>query len=287
MKASDLFLNCLQKLSGLDDARELRMVALLLLEDRFGISRIDVMLQSEIEWTQQSELEHCLARLLAREPIQYVTGKAHFYGHTFQVAPGVLIPRPETEELVHWIVSGNKLADPVIWDIGTGSGCIAISLKKAIPGARVYASDISEGALHIAKENADKLNARVEFLLSDIFSDEEILFKPDIIVSNPPYIPERDKKTMHKNVLEFEPHMALFVPDDDALKFYRRIAQVAKLKFEKSASIGQASRSSGKLYFEIHEHYSDEIRDMMNGLGFEVEVRRDLQGKARMVRGVV
>ena len=216
-----------------------------------------------------------LDRIRNHEPIQYVTGKALFLNRSFNVAPGVLIPRPETEELVQWIVELNEIKIPTIWDIGTGSGCIAISLAAEIPNSIVYASDISKEALNIAESNSSALGTKVEFLQSDVMADEMPPLEIDVLVSNPPYIPERDKEEMHENVLLHEPSTALFVPNDDPLRFYRRIGEVGL----------ECLKDGGLLYFEVHERYAKDTLDMLLDMNYtQGEIKRDMQGKERMAR---
>jgi release factor glutamine methyltransferase len=274
--ADDLFQNCLTQLAGTYPITELKSVVRILLEDLFGISRMDMVLKKEVN-VDAHALKEALERLRHHEPVQYVVGKALFLDREFRVAPGVLIPRPETEELVQWILEEKEQPNPVIWDIGTGSGCIAVSLALALPGAKVFGTDFSESALQIAQANADALHADVTFIHSDILLEAPALPAPYIIVSNPPYIPAGERTTMHANVTKHEPESALFVPDADPLLFYRRIAEVAK----------DALAPYGRLYFEIHEKRGAEVKQLLEQLGYQnVEIKRDMQGKDRMVRGV-
>jgi len=218
-----------------------------------------------------------LDELKKGNPVQYVIGEADFMDMVFEVNPSVLIPRPETEELVHWIVSNNKDNSPKILDIGTGSGCIAISLAKYISNARVSALDVSERALGVAKLNAKKNGVNVGFIIGDILELLEIDGAPfDIIVSNPPYVRELEKQLMSRNVTDFEPHLALFVSDNDPLLFYRTIAQKSQ----------NWLKPNGQLYFEINEAFGNEIKDMLIGIGFrDIEIRKDINGKERMAFG--
>lgn len=225
------------------------------------------------------EMQRITNRLQWGEPIQYVTGKAHFYGFDFDVNPSVLIPRRETEELVQWIVSKNPRREPLrIVDICTGSGCIAITLKKLLPLTKVSALDVSEAALQTAMQNATALHAEIDFFKSDVLELEKLPFDDiQIMVSNPPYVTETEKSLMHINVLNHEPHLALFVPDNDPLIFYRKIAHLAL----------QHLVEGGQLYFEINEKYGEEIRQMLHEMGFSsVELRNDMQGKARMIKAI-
>ncbi len=225
---------------------------------------------------QKADIESAVRRLLVGEPLQYVIGKAFFYKHEFYVDARVLIPRPETEELVDWIVR-DGYDKPSILDIGTGSGCIAISLCLAISGTRVRAMDVSEGALAVACGNARTLNAEVEFVHDDIFTAQSSQQQYDVIVSNPPYIMPEEKFMMEANVLDYEPYLALFTPVDEPLKFYIAIAKYAH----------NALKRSGALYFEINRAYSQEITDMLDSLGFvHLEQRNDMQGNPRMIKAV-
>jgi len=210
-------------------------------------------------------------------PIQYILGETEFFGLTFKVDENVLIPRQETEELVDWIIKENKINKAKILDIGCGSACIPIALKKNIENASVYASDISHKALEIAKENANLNEVEIDFIQDNIleFRDDKYLPFYDIIVSNPPYITDAEKESIHINVINNEPHLALFVHDNEALVFYYSIAEFAKQKL----------LPTGILYFEINEKYGLEIKSMLEENGFkDVLIKKDLNGKARMIR---
>lgn len=226
---------------------------------------------------QLEKLQTAIDRLLQHEPLQYILGEAHFYGYNFAVNPAVLIPRPETEELVHLIIERHKNRQALkILDVCTGSGCIALTLAKELPDARLWATDISPEALAIAAQNRQRLEVDVQLLLSDALKDPFPLADPDVVVSNPPYVLAREAAQMQPNVLNWEPHLALFVPDEDALMFYRAIA----------AQAHQRLNSGGWLYFEINEAYSQQIIGLMQQEGFEeVAVWQDMQGKARMAQG--
>ena len=214
-------------------------------------------------------------RLLENEPIDYILGNTEFYGLRFKVGKEVLIPRPETEELCDWIITEESLSDLKVADIGTGSGCIAITLAKHLTDATVYACDVSESALGLANENATLNSVSISTNAFDVLLDFPIEEKLDIIVSNPPYVLESDKAEMENNVLDFEPHLALFVEDNDPLLFYRKIAEHALKQL----------KAGGRLYFEIHERYADEVQALLVEMGFSnIEVRQDAQGKERMVR---
>lgn len=258
---------------------EARAVTDYVLDVCFGLSKADILCGAVEEMTAEktAELNKIFGRLMEGEPVQYVLGRAEFCGRWFDVRPGVLIPRPETEELCAWITADSKAsASPKVLDIGTGSGCIAITLQLDMPESKVTAWDISSDALDVARENAQQLGANVNFVKLDALNA-----KPegewDVIVSNPPYICEKEKKDMAVNVLEHEPHTALFVPDADPLLFYRAITRLAV----------QTLSKGGRLYFEINPIYADDTCHMMRAEGMTaVELRSDMYGKQRMAKGV-
>ena len=223
---------------------------------------------------EAQELESILIRLCNFEPIQYVQGFAYFLGRTFLVASGVLIPRPETEELVE-IILKEISANARILDIGTGSGCIAVSLSKELPKAQVTAWDISEEALAISRRNNEMLQASVNFVLCDVLTCQPTLQERyDVIVSNPPYVMEAEKLEMERNVLDWEPSLALFVPDTDPLRFYRRIAELGLIMLE----------SCGKLYFEINRAFGEATVAMLLELGYSsAHIQKDISGNDRFV----
>ena len=222
-------------------------------------------------------VERCAEELSTGRPVQYVIGKAEFCGEEFMVREGVLIPRPETEELVMWAMEGaSGIKNPKILDVCTGSGCIAIALKKRLGNAEVTAIDLSEKAIEIATENSSQLNADVEIIKDDALKGLQTLQgrKFDIIVSNPPYIPQSEMAAMHINVTQHEPHMALFVDDADPLIFYREIARVAKALLSED----------GFLLFEIHETLATETAEMLSHEGFhDIDIRHDFRQKPRMI----
>lgn len=258
---------------------EARAITDYVLDVCFGLSKADILCGAVEEMTAEkaAELNKIFGRLTEGEPVQYVLGRAEFSGRWFNVRPGVLIPRPETEELCAWITADSKAsASPKVLDIGTGSGCIAITLQLDMPESKVTAWDISADALDVARENAQQLGANVNFVKLDALNA-----KPegewDVIVSNPPYICEKEKKDMAVNVLEHEPHTALFVPDADPLLFYRAITRLAV----------QTLSKGGRLYFEINPIYADDTCHMMRAEGMTaVELRSDMYGKQRMAKGV-
>ncbi|MEM6767232.1 MAG: peptide chain release factor N(5)-glutamine methyltransferase [Bacteroidota bacterium] len=225
------------------------------------------------------------SRLLEGEPIQYVLEEAHFYGRIFKVGPGILIPRRETEELVEWVLSDISpvlTTIPTILDVGTGSGCIPISIERELAEKAITASviglDVSDDTMRIAQENKHKLGAKVEFLKLDILAEGETAFSEvDILISNPPYVPLADKENLHINVAQYEPELALFVPDDDPLIFYRRIGEVGQ----------HWLKEGGKLYFEVYADYAQKVADLLDSQGFkQLTIKKDMQGKNRMVRGI-
>lgn len=265
------------RLSKVFDSRELQQVTSILL-DQFGISRVQSIAypDAKISQTDYELLVGLLKRLETGEPIQYVIGNEWFMGRKFRVCPDVLIPRPETEELVQLVCDKCKADAPRILDVGTGSGCIAVSLSKTMPVSKVTALDVSERAIDVARRNAIENDAIVDFVCRSIF-DDDLPFAPaslDVVVSNPPYVTESDKSQMYSNVLDFEPHLALFVPESDPLVFYRRIAQLSAVWL----------KSGGMLFFEINERFGEATRQMLESLQYaNVEVHKDFYGKDRMV----
>lgn len=258
---------------------EARAITDYVLDVCFGLSKADILCGAVEEMTAEktAELNKIFNRLTEGEPVQYVLGRAEFSGRWFNVRPGVLIPRPETEELCAWITADSKVsASPKVLDIGTGSGCIAITLQLDMPESKVTAWDISADALDVARENAQLLGANVNFVKQDALNAKSE-GEWDVIVSNPPYICEKEKKDMAVNVLEHEPHTALFVPDADPLLFYRAITRLAV----------QTLSKGGRLYFEINTIYADDTCRMMRAEGMTaVELRSDMYGKQRMAKGV-
>lgn len=266
---------------------EAKAQARMLLEDKFGLSLADILCGGvgQLSADDTMWLERAVARIEQMEPIQYVLGEAWFCGRSFIVDESVLIPRPETEWLVERageVVSAMDVSSPRILDIGTGSGCIAVSLKKALPDAYVEAWDISEAALAIAKKNAKTLGADVAFRLRDALAakdiDDPIQCKWDIIVSNPPYICDSERKDMEANVLEHEPATALFVPDADPLLFYKAIADYGK----------ETLSQNGHLLFECNTRYAQATAEMIQEVGYEeTEVADDCFGKPRFAEGII
>lgn len=244
--------------------------------EMFGQSDIDYYLGKDMILSSKDkrELESILSRLCNFEPIQYVQGIARFLGRTFRVAPGVLIPRPETEELVERMLKEVASSSRIL-DIGTGSGCIAVTLSKELPEAEVTAWDISEEALSIAGDNNRFLQASVRFVQHDVLTYQPVeddCF--DVIVSNPPYVVEAEKQDMEQNVLNWEPSVALFVPNNDPLRFYRCIGELGR----------KMLAAGGRLYFEINRAFGDAVASMLRGQGYaNVHIRKDISGNDRYV----
>jgi release factor glutamine methyltransferase len=250
----------------------------ILIEEVTGWNRVQqiVEINTPLTEAQINNFNTYSTALLNDKPIQYILGKAWFMGRSFMVNEHVLIPRPETEELIEWVVEyAQIIAKPLqLLDIGTGSGCIAISLKKALPDCSLSALDISTEALTVAKNNAASLEASIEFIEQDIIHQTSLSHVFDVMVSNPPYIPIREKINMEAQVKNYEPLIALFVPNEDPLVFYRAIAQVAK----------KYLRPRGQLFFEIHYDQGKAILQLLDEMNFHAEIRRDSFGKNRMIR---
>ena len=257
--------------------REAEQLMRILLEDLFGIDLKRQLMEPNlrIDESQYAQLKAAVERLLAGEPVQYVTGMARFGDLLIKVSPNVLIPRPETEGLVQKICTTlPKEASIRIWDIGTGSGCIAIALAKLFENAEVYAFDVSEAALEVARENAGLNNAKVHFICDDVLHPKsEIFTQPvDLVVSNPPYVCDSERTAMEANVLDWEPESALFVPDDDPLRFYRQILALAKKQLN----------HGGQVWFEINERMGEEMLSLCRETGFDcTEIMLDFNGRPR------
>lgn len=257
-------------------AEEVSALSRIVCCDLLGQAPTDYYLGKDIALSpkKEQELEDILQRLSRFEPLQYIEGRTLFLGREFLVAPGVLIPRPETEELVELMLKEIP-ADARILDVGTGSGCIAISLAKELPDALVTAWDVSPEALSVARANARKLQANVRFVECDVLACQvDEVGQYDVIVSNPPYVTEAEKADMEPNVLQWEPSLALFVPDDDPLRFYRRIAVLGR----------DMLADGGRLYFEINRAYGREMVEMLRAMGYVgVRVEKDLSQNDRFV----
>lgn len=291
-----------KRLTAIYNEREAQAIVRTVLDALFGMSLTDICLGkvTQLSADDTTRLEKIMQRLEKSEPVQYVLGAEWFAGRLFDVAPGVLIPRPETEDLVKWtcdeakekekednskeergkeekeVSKKEEVPHPSILDIGTGSGCIAITVALALPQARVTAWDISTDALAIAAGNAHRLGASVRFEHQDALSAPDDEERWDVIVSNPPYICDRERADMSDNVLSYEPELALFVPDSDPLLFYRAIARYAS----------KALKPGGRLLFETNTAYAHEVAQAMANEGFTaIEVRNDCFGKPRMVKG--
>lgn len=271
---------CNEALQHHFEAREINALCKILFTHRLGFMPTDLILSMDIplETHQFQKLQSDVQRLLAHEPIQYILEETTFYSLPFVCKTVALIPRPETEELVHWILSDNPNVPVRIWDIGTGSGCIAVALKKNRPKWEVLATDISQTALNLAIENSHKNQADCIFFIHDVLDDTMTLpmEKPvDIFVSNPPYIPFSEHATMHPNVIQHEPHLALFVSDNDPLLFYRKILGL----------MDKYGAANAQVYFEIHEGLTSQVVQLFEENGFSnTEIRKDLQGKSRMIK---
>lgn len=282
--AKQLFDQYHQSLQSHYVAQEAQAIAFWLLEDFLQLSKTSILVNQAVQLSadKKNALAQALTRLKNQEPIQYVLGHTEFYGLHFQVRPGVLIPRPETEELVDWIVQNHSAQNLQVLDIGTGSGCVAISLAKNLSLPKVYGLDVSTDALGIAQQNAVANQVKVSFIQDNILQPQHIQAQfpadqsLDIVVSNPPYVTPAEKAQMSANVLEHEPDLALFVPETQPLVFYEAIARLASRKL----------KPGGMLYFEINEQYGQEMQALLQSLGFvHLQLRQDMFGKDRMMRG--
>ena len=276
------------------DESEAVNIAAILIENITSFSRSKILLKKDevLSASQLNGLNQYIQRLLQYEPVQYVLNEAHFYGMKLYVDKDVLIPRPETEELVEWIINDVRASGKNVFqkkatdadvttqlkllDVGTGSGCIALALKKKMPRAEVWGCDISDRALNVARRNGSELDIRVDFQSVDYLDPAQQKHLPtvDIVVSNPPYVPSKNKNEMQPNVLQYEPHTALFVDDNDALVFYKALLHFGKHRLY----------TNGIIYMEIDENSASDIKALFENDGYVVEVRKDMQGKERMVR---
>lgn len=289
MGVQEAYTQLMYQLFELYDDRESANIADWVIEHITGFKRIDRITNKQfpLSESQQQLINTYTVQLLQHTPVQYVLHEAWFAGMHLYVDENVLIPRPETEELVEWVVeesqnlpagqAGSKVKSQKVLDIGTGSGCIPVALKKKLPELDVSALDVSEGALAVAKRNADTQKTKITFYHLDILNKNKWNELPafDIIVSNPPYIKRSEEREMRNNVLSHEPHLALFVPDEDALLFYRAIAEFGLIHLNKN----------GKLFFEINEASGNEVQQLLHNYGYaEIELRKDMQGKERMIK---
>ncbi|TDE54350.1 peptide chain release factor N(5)-glutamine methyltransferase [Flavobacterium sp. GT3P67] len=282
MKIKEYRTQFIQELTPIYDAGEAESFFYLILEEKHQLKRIDLALHPDLVFSEaEIVVWNSISEQLKQEiPVQYLLGKTSFYGLDFEVNENVLIPRPETEELVEWILESQKSKAESqkvkILDIGTGSGCIAISLAKKLPNARVFAIDVSEKALATAQKNAENNSVNVTFINQNILETEDLMQQFDIIVSNPPYVRNLEKEEIKKNVLENEPHLALFVEDNDALIFYKKIVELAQKNLSEN----------GELYFEINQYLGKEMVDLLEKMNFKnIELRKDIYGSDRMVFG--
>jgi release factor glutamine methyltransferase len=276
-KYKELFQN---ELSSFFDAMEIDQFFYLTLEKMHRLKRVDLALNPHFEITdaEAQQWKAVLTQLKTQKPIQYILGETSFYGLTFHVNEHTLIPRPETEELVQWILETTISGLPItILDIGTGTGCIPITLKKNLPKATIFGLDVSDKALEVATINALNNETAVTFLQKDILATTLLDRSFDLIVSNPPYVRELEKKEINPNVLQFEPHLALFVTDNDPLLFYRKIAQLAQ----------DYLQPGGQLFFEINQYLGPAMIALVKSYGFtQIELRKDIYGNDRMLRAI-
>jgi release factor glutamine methyltransferase len=298
MNSKALFNQLVDRIALMETTEEKQSIVFILIENKFGLSQTDILTEKEFKITpkHEAELEKIVARINSNEPIQYILNEAVFYKRKFYVNPAVLIPRPETEELVRHIIQhihahpfhdkpyrdygniGKESSSALrVLDIGTGSGCIPITLKLEIPGAELYAIDINDSALDVAKRNAFQLSTSVNFIAHDILTKNLPIYNFDVIVSNPPYVTQGERETMKKNVLDFEPHLALFVPKNDPLIFYDAIAN-AGLK---------SLKPGGRLFVEINEKLGAEVISLFHKIGYhDGKVLNDINDKPRVVTAI-
>ncbi len=274
-----LYYTIKESLSDVYADLECEALAKWILTDIFGLSAACLYAGKDTDFSESDQLRlaDILQRLKSYEPLQYITGNTPFCGLTFKVTPDVLIPRPETGELVCWIAENHLQPGLRVLDIGTGSGCIAVSLGRMLPEAKITGWDISAKVLAVAKENALSNGVEADFRQVDILAGSLPEFRADILVSNPPYVTEKEKAEMEPNVLDWEPSLALFVPDDDPLRFYRRIATIGR----------DILLPGGTLYFEINRMYGQDIVNMLKEAGYiSVELKKDLSHNDRMIKAV-
>lgn len=276
---SDPILYLQNELSGFYTSDEIKSLTYLILKEVCDLTFYEIASRkfNDLSDVQDKKIQDIVERLKKYEPLQYILGKTVFFGMEFNTNPFVLIPRPETEELIEWVLSENDVPNPRILDLCAGSGCIAIVLAKKIPGAELHAWDISSAALEVAKLNARKNGAEIIFRCVDVLKEncDGTIF--DIMVSNPPYVTEKEKQEMKPNVLQYEPPEALFVPNDNPLMFYDRISDMALRQLNKG----------GKLYFEINRNYGKQMVSLLEKKGFShVELRKDISKNDRMIRAI-
>jgi release factor glutamine methyltransferase len=284
MTISEAYIDFTEKLKTVYEDREAENISDWIFENVTGLKKWQRRENKKNELTENhfEKIENYLEKLMKHTPVQYVLNEAWFYKMKFFVNENVLIPRPETEELVDWIINDLKNADADseanIIDIGTGSGCIPVALKKELPDSNISAIEVSEKALLVAKKNAAKLNASINFFQINFLNEDA--WKPlqayDTIVSNPPYIPFNEKEILAKNVTDFEPAIALFVENNDPFIFYKKIAEFSKAHL----------KPKGKIFVEVHEAYANEVKNIFENSGYKSEIKKDIYGKERMVKGI-
>lgn len=279
----EVYSGFVEQLKTIYDERESNNIADWIFENITGVKKLDRITDKQrvLNNSTIQKLGNVLQQLLTHKPVQYVLGEAWFYKMKLKVNEHVLIPRPETEELVEWVVAeirNKKVSDSsfTIVDIGTGSGCIAIALKKELPDAGIFAIDVSNDALQLAKQNATDQNVNINFLQLDFLNEKdwETLPSFNIIVSNPPYIPENEKNKLGKNVVDYEPHIALFVTENDPFIFYKKMASFAEKHL----------KEKGKTFVEVHEDYSNEVQQIFAKKNFTTEIKKDIYGRDRMIK---
>lgn len=279
LTARKLFNRLFEEIQHAGEEYEQKSKLYWLLEDKYVINKTSIVADQQLDLNeaQWQMLNRDIHLLKKGHPVQHITNKSEFFGRMFYVDENVLIPRPETEELVDLVIKENKDRGEIkILDIGTGSGCIPIILDLEISGAEVFGSDVSGEALMVAKKNSNDLHAEVKFIYHNIFDKTDDLPKVNILISNPPYVPEFEKEGMQMEVLGYEPHVALFSPSDDPLLFYRRIAEVGK----------DILLESGNIYFEIHENYGPEVEKTLEDVGYKnIRLIKDIHNKDRIVTG--
>jgi release factor glutamine methyltransferase len=260
-----------------EEEDEIRSILYLVFEKEFGLSRTDILAEKSIKEPDSRRLTEIVSRINQSEPIQYILQESYFFNRKFFVNKAVLIPRPETELIVS-LIQQEPIKPTRILDIGTGSGCLAITLALEFPASSVYGIDVSQEALAVANKNAQRLGATVDFVHADILKNlPSSISNVDLIVSNPPYIMEKEKVAMNENVLGYEPGLALFVPNDNPLIFYKEIAKKGI----------QFLRSGGKVFVEINQLFGNEVKEVFERLGYQVSIFKDISGKDRVVRGVL
>ncbi len=273
INSKTLFQQLTQQIHLAEDPDEIKKILYLLFEKEFGLRRTDILAEKEISFIDQERMGTLVQRINSEEPIQYILDEAEFYSRRFYVNPSVLIPRPETELIIQ-LAKAEKVLPSSILDIGTGSGCLAITLALEIPKCRVYGLDISEKALAVARTNTKLLRADVHYIHCDILKQTPDLLNLDLIVSNPPYVMEKERIQMSRNVVAYEPELALFVPDSEPLVFYKAIALKGK----------QLLRPKGIVLVEINEKLGEETNHLFQQAGYTTKIVTDINGKDRVIR---